>query len=72
MRGPLETNKCKTRFRVDLFLKVFGAFDNHDLAGRTNGRAHQVTAVRCSVLSSDDEMRMNLRLAIFQSDISDQ
>lgn len=45
---------------------------NDDFARRANGGAQQMAAMSRSIFPSNDDMRMNLRLVVFEGDISNQ
>jgi len=68
----LESDERKSAFRIDLLLQVRGVLRQHEFARRTHVSLYKMTAVRCSVPSTDDHVCVDLWLTILQGDITDQ
>jgi hypothetical protein len=68
----LNPNQRNPRLRIYLFPQMLWALCQHHLACRPYLRLQQMSSMCGPVAPSDHHMRMNLRLAILQSNVSDQ
>src|SRR5262249_13028191 len=62
--SQLNAYQCQSRLLVDFLPQVRGRLDEDDLQGRPDVSLHQVAAARRAVGPADDDVGVDLRLAV--------